>query len=100
MNLCVLSKYTNYIAIAAFFFTAWLMSSAPANASELSLSEIYGVAIKGYDPVAYFTKGKAMPGDRAHSFNWNEATWYFVNEKHRNMFAASPETYAPHRGGF
>jgi YHS domain-containing protein len=59
----------------------------------------YGVAIEGYDPVAYFTDGKAVPGSPYHQYIWNEATWYFASEEHRAMFAENPEQYAPSHAG-
>jgi YHS domain-containing protein len=57
------------------------------------------VAIRGYDPVAYFTDGKAVPGSEAYSYKWLGATWHFVSDDHRRQFAASPISYAPQYGG-
>jgi len=58
------------------------------------------VAIKGYDPVAYFTKGQPMKGRPDMAYSWNGANWHFADESHRDMFAGSPERYAPQFGGF
>jgi YHS domain-containing protein len=63
-------------------------------------TNIYGVAIKGYDSVAYFTEGRAVKGISKFSYNWNEAKWYFVSAKNRDLFAADPEQYAPQYGGY
>jgi YHS domain-containing protein len=60
----------------------------------------FGVAINGYDSVAYFTEGKAVKGNEKYSFSWNEAVWYFSNADHRELFAANPKKYVPHRGGW
>ena len=57
------------------------------------------VAIKGYDPVAYFTMGKATPGDPAISAEWLGAEWYFANTRDRDLFVADPIAYAPQYGG-
>jgi YHS domain-containing protein len=57
------------------------------------------VAIRGYDPVAYFTDGKAVPGSEAYSYKWLGATWYFASDGHRRQFVASPISYAPQYGG-
>ena len=100
MKSLVPPKHKFHIIMALLFLAANLIPMAPTTASDLAFPEVYGVAIKGYDPVAYFTVGKAMQGSRAHTFNWNEATWYFSNAKHRDMFAASPAKYAPNHGGF
>lgn len=58
------------------------------------------VAIKGYDPVAYFTKGQPMKGKAEITHSWNGAEWHFADATHRDMFAGSPERYAPQFGGF
>ena len=59
-----------------------------------------GVAIKGYDTVAYFTENRAMKGNPEFSHFWRDAKWYFANADHRDLFAADPEHYAPQFGGF
>ena len=59
-----------------------------------------GVAIGGYDTVAYFTQGEAVEGDPAFGHDWNGATWQFVNAENRDLFIESPETYAPQFGGW
>jgi YHS domain-containing protein len=96
----ILSNRQLYIITAIFFLAASLATMRPAHAADLQLADVYGVAIKGYDPVAYFTVGKAVKGKPAHAIEWNEATWHFSSEKHRDMFAANPQKYAPNHGGF
>ena len=59
-----------------------------------------GFAIRGYDPVAYFTHGEPRAGRSEHQLNWNGATWLFENNLHKEMFAANPAQYAPQYGGF
>jgi YHS domain-containing protein len=59
-----------------------------------------GVAIRGTDPVAYFTEGRAVPGTEAHSLEWNGATWQFASADNRSAFAEDPAAYAPQYGGF
>jgi YHS domain-containing protein len=70
------------------------------NAVKALDKDSFGVAIKGYDSVAYFTEGKAVKGNEKYSFSWNEAVWYFSNAEHRGLFAANPKKYVPHRGGW
>lgn len=57
-------------------------------------------AIDGFDPVAYFEKGRAERGSADITLEWNGAKWRFASEKHRKMFAQDPEKYAPQYGGF
>ena len=59
-----------------------------------------GLAVKGYDPVAYFEAGKATVGDSQFSYQWNGATWQFSSAANQDLFAQSPESYAPQFGGF
>lgn len=58
------------------------------------------VAILGYDPVAYFTDGRATMGSPKISKKWLGATWYFASVEHRDAFASEPVRYAPQFGGF
>ena len=62
--------------------------------------EILGIAIDGYDTVAYFTQGQALQGSEAFTHYWNDAEWRFINAEHRYLFAANPKKYAPRHGGF
>lgn len=59
-----------------------------------------GLALKGYDPVAYFEAGKPTAGDSQFSYEWSGATWQFSSAANRDLFAQSPESYAPQFGGF
>jgi hypothetical protein len=62
-------------------------------------TDIFGVAIRGYDPVAYFTEGRARKGTRDFEVSWEGARWRFASAAHRDLFAADPERYAPQYGG-
>ena len=59
-----------------------------------------GVAIKGYDPVAYFTMGRAVKGSEEFTHEWLETKWLFANAEHRDLFAADPLSYVPQYGGY
>ena len=53
------------------------------------------LAIKGYDPVAYFNLGKATRGLAELEYQWDEYRYRFSNHEHRELFKATPERYAP-----
>jgi YHS domain-containing protein len=53
------------------------------------------LALKGYDPVAYFTEKRAMLGDAQHQYNWDGATYRFASVKHLELFKADPDRYLP-----
>jgi hypothetical protein len=57
-------------------------------------------AIRGYDPVAYHTKGKPVRGLATITTQWNGASWRFATIANRDRFAADPERYAPRYGGY
>ena len=77
---------------------AALLLAACAEAPK-PISTSGGVAIKGADPVAYFTAGKALKGKKKFEHSWKGVTWRFSNAKNRDLFKASPVTYAPQYGG-
>ncbi|MDP3069447.1 MAG: YHS domain-containing (seleno)protein [Opitutaceae bacterium] len=75
-------------------------AALPAHAVSPVNATFFGVAIKGYDPVAYFESGKPVKGDSAFAHEWNGATWRFASAAHRDVFKAAPERYAPQYGGY
>lgn len=78
-----------------------LLVAAPALAlSPVNKTLFGGLAIDGYDPVAYFTDGRPVEGSSEFSFAWQGATWRFASAAHRDLFAGSPGKYAPQYGGY
>jgi len=79
-----------------------LVAVAPqhAAADKINQSFLGGVAIDGYDPVAYFTDGKPVEGTSDITADWQDATWRFASTDHRALFVANPEKYAPAYGGY
>lgn len=59
-----------------------------------------GVAIRGYDPVAYFTQGKPVKGDASFTLDHGGARWHFSSDANRQLFQADPAKYAPAYGGY
>lgn len=74
-----------------FMPLAWclLLCGSAAAVDEVPL------AIKGYDPVAYFTLQRATPGAAQFEYQWDEHRWHFASAKHRDLFKADPVRYAP-----
>ena len=68
--------------------------------SPVNKTWFYGLAIKGYDPVAYFVDGQAVKGEKAYRYEWQGATWRFSSEEHKKRFIEDPEKYAPQYGGY
>ncbi|WP_373974835.1 hypothetical protein NT239_14550 [Chitinibacter sp. SCUT-21] len=58
-----------------------------------------GVALRGYDPISYFS-GKPVLGDDDYKFSFEGATYFFANKDNLAKFKANPGQYAPRFGGF
>ena len=80
---------------------ALVLLPASAFASDLvNVSGASKVALSGYDPVAFFTDSKPLNGSPFISAEHQGATYFFVNEEHKRLFAEKPDAYAPQFGGF
>ncbi|MCI0533673.1 MAG: YHS domain-containing protein [Verrucomicrobiales bacterium] len=81
--------------------TAVTLLSAAAFAGELvNVSGASGIAIDGFDPVAFFTDGKPVNGDPGITAKYKGATYLFASKEHKRLFESAPEKYAPQCGGF
>ncbi|WP_159467027.1 YHS domain-containing (seleno)protein [Dyadobacter sp. 3J3] len=59
-----------------------------------------GLAIEGYDPVAYMTSNKALEGKKEFSVSDAGVTYYFSSAQNRDLFKADPSKYKPQYGGW
>lgn len=75
-------------------------ASPSATSSEAKVYAKDGVAIKGADPVAYFTDESFVAGSAEHTYEWQGVSWQFATAENRDLFAANPEQYAPQYGGY
>lgn len=88
------SIFTQFILALAVFTL-----SVSVNAGEINTGYFGNVAIKGYDPVAYFTEERAVKGSENFSHSWLGAEWNFSSDEHMKLFAENPVQYAPQYGG-
>lgn len=58
------------------------------------------LAIRGYDPVAYFADGRPVPGLPTIEYEWNGYRYRFSRPEHRKLFKADPKHYAPQFGNY
>lgn len=86
------------IAMALFWLAAPL-GAAPAKPAVFT-GLVEGVAVGGYDPVAYFAAGRAEKGSDQITLEHEGATWRFSGEGNRDAFKADPARYAPQYGGY
>ena len=59
-----------------------------------------GLAIGGYDAVAYFTEQRPVWGNSKHTHEWQGVKWQFDSEQNKNLFIANSEKYTPQYGGY
>jgi len=83
------------LSLAATFLTA-----AVAIASEALNVDKNGLALQGYDPVAYFTDNHPVKGDPNLTASYKGATYQFASAEHQKAFEENPTKYEPQFGGF
>jgi YHS domain-containing protein len=89
------------VCLLAGIGIAWPDFSAQAATTErIVVNRFTGVAIEGFDPVAYFVDGTAAQGTAEFEANLWGAVWRFRNEGNRASFLAHPEVYGPQFGGY
>jgi YHS domain-containing protein len=59
-----------------------------------------GVAIQGYDPIAYFTQSKAVKGSKDISASVEGVTYYFSSQANKDLFLKDPKKFEPQYGGW
>lgn len=97
--------FTSIFPVPRIFLLASMMAFPPLSlpATEVGAEPIFatgGVALSGYDVVAYFTDADAVRGDPVISHRWQGVDWFFSSDVHRALFVANPELYMPLYGGF
>jgi len=88
-------KHTLLLTFALFF-----SSGVFAQTKTKAVYATKAGAIKGYDPVAYFTQNKPIKGQADITFEWNDGIWHFASAENRDLFQQNPEKYAPQYGGW
>jgi YHS domain-containing protein len=90
------------IGLTLLAMLAAILAAPAARAAEdpIYTGTLSDIAVSGYDPVAYFTDGKPVEGDRANSHEWQGATWRFATAENLEKFKADPAKYAPQYGGY
>ena len=84
-------------ALSAFIV---LVSLRISLASEPPVNQTDGIALKGYDPVAYFTENKAVQGSDQFTAQYQGSTYRFESAANRDVFNASPARHVPQYGGY
>jgi YHS domain-containing protein len=96
-------RLTAYVGSLASLLLVGVVSQVQAfdAASKSSVNtDNGGLAIRGYDPVAYFTEGKPTAGVAEFKASHEGATYQFATAANRDLFVKEPAKYTPQYGGF
>jgi len=88
------------LLIVLILNTACAIEKKGGNINTHKVAGLENVAIKGYDPVAYFKDHKPTKGNEAHQISWHGATWLFTSDENKHLFKVNPKKYAPQYGGY
>ena len=81
------------------FFSIFFLALTSFAKDALNVDE-HGLALQGYDPVGYFTDGKAVKGSADLTAAYQGGTYQFASADHKALFEKEPAKYAPQFGGF
>ena len=87
------------IAAPGLIATPAAHAGVKGSTSQVNVDD-HGVALGGYDPVAYFDSGKPTRGLGKLSASYGGARYHFASAAHRKAFLANPRKYIPEFGGF
>lgn len=92
---------TAFAIVIAFTLTSCGLIPSQANSSIEAVNvDENRVAIKGYDPVAYFTQAAPVQGSQQYTSEHNGAIYQFASAQHKALFDGDPVKYAPQFGGY
>ena len=77
-----------WLLLTALPITLFAQNHSPMEHKPLISTNKAGVAINGYDTVAYFDQKKAVKGDKKFACDYKEATWYYSSEENKEKFLA------------
>lgn len=84
--------------LATALVSACAFAQEPLRKKHFNLEN--GVAIQGYDPVAYFNSNKAVKGKKEIAVSHQGATYYFASSQNKEAFKSNPSKYEPEYGGW
>jgi hypothetical protein len=71
-----------------------------ATTERVVVNRYTGLAIEGFDPVAYFVDARPVAGLVQFEASRSGAVWRFRNASNRAAFVAHPDIYGPQFGGY
>jgi len=98
-----ISVFVGLVVIGAMIVTSGAgttANSASIHGPTTPVFEQEGIALGGYDTVAYFLDREPVPGSATHAVEWRGAVWHFTSAENALLFRDSPERFAPQYGGY
>ncbi len=96
-------RVISILSILVLGLTCALHAEEPSVGGKLKADSVYqtdGIAIHGYDAVAYFQNEKPVKGKKEFEHQWTGAMWRFSSAENRDLFIKEPERYSPQYGGY
>jgi YHS domain-containing protein len=95
-----MKKYTSIFAtmLAVFILSSNAFAQQSTRTSQFNIEK--GIAIQGYDPVAYFSQGKAVKGKKELAVAAEGVTYYFSTAENKELFKKDFKKYEPQYGGW
>src|SRR5271170_2081421 len=94
-----MKQFKRIMSVMAFVL-AMALPAVAQSAKNLVNVDSSGVAIQGYDPVAFFTDNMPVKGDPKFVAKHDGAIYFFASKDHQEMFAKGPQKYEPVFGGY
>ena len=96
------SAWSAYALLGLALVLSFILTSlvSAATTERIVLDRRTGLAIHGYDPVAYFTDAVALAGRAELELSYGGVVWRFRNAGNRAAFAERPDVYMPQFGGY
>jgi len=89
-----------FMTLIKIVFCTLLLTVSSALAEPKPNADQSGIALQGYDPVAFFTDGKPVLGNEEFHSSFHDVTYRFASAEHQAMFEKEPAKYEPQFGGY
>jgi hypothetical protein len=99
-KLCSSLSRRRFLAVVLLAAPAAVSTSHATTTEQVVTDRNTGLAISGFDPLAYFIDGAPLQGSDDFEHTYAGAVWRFRNEGNRAAFIGDPEVYMPRYGGY
>lgn len=94
------NRLKHLILLACLVLFGLAGAQAPTTLRAKHFNTEKGLAIQGYDPIAYFVSNKAIPGSKNIQATVEGITYYFATQNNKDLFLKDPKRFEPRYGGW